>query len=160
MLKKTARLVQRGIPNHIEHFCFFFAKFKFSKHLREKNFFFAGGQNLPPVVNLLQEAQESIYHNPLDKESDACTFVKVPEQEKNTTIHPCSETQELQNGFYDRKGKVGYMFRISEKDIKDWSFNFENGDLHFVIKFDWTEKNLNVSMHRMKKDTKFTYSVK
>ena len=79
MLKKTARLVQRGIPNHIEHFCFFFAKFKFSKHLREKNLFFAGGQNLPPVVNLLQEARERIYHN---KKGKTCTESRRKEPRK------------------------------------------------------------------------------
>ena len=104
------------------------------------------------------DCHENIYHNPLDK--DVCTFGKVLEGESNTasTISQCSETKELQDSFYDMKGKVGYMFRISEKDLKDWSFNFENGDLHFVIRN--ASGNLNISMHRMKKDSKFTYSVK
>ena len=47
--------------------------------MREKNLFFAGGQNLPPVVNLLQEARVSIYHNKREK---TCTESRRKEPRK------------------------------------------------------------------------------
>ena len=79
--------------------------------MKKKNLFSAGGQNLPPVVNLLQEARERIYHNKRGK-----TYTKSRRKEPRKRINHNKEASD----------KLAAKSRFSSKvfEIKIWSFDW------------------------------------